>query len=169
MNNYFSLRVLAPLFTLAGIVPTSAIVVFIDGLENAIPADFVGVYFDIKNPLVIESPTGVVRPDNPDEYYIVSYSEPAAADWDFNFFLGGIGIAHNISANPYRDDPSDNISIIHALGIGESIDGTTATAMGALPLSTPGFGGSGVSNIQSHIGTDPGQFEAGVKLSLIHI
>lgn len=172
MNKIISLRTLtiAPIVFGMSTLASSAAITAVENINILIPSTFEGVYIDLLNPPTSLNLGSSGAADNSNGSSTISFSEPAG-DWDFNFFFGGIGIAHNSSVNPYRDDPTDNLSVIEALGVGATIDGTTATALGALPLTTPGFGGSGtgssgsggVSSSQSHIGTDPGQFEPGVE------
>lgn len=159
-SHYVGLTVLA----LATSGASAAVSVF-ENIDIAIPSTFEGIYLDLEN----NSTNSTSSSGTPSgDAFTISYTEPAAGDWDLNFFFGGIGIAHNSSINPYRGDASDNLSPIHALGVGESIDGSTATLSGALPLTTPDFGGSGigsggnggVSTSSSHLGTNPEQFEA---------
>lgn len=125
----------------SGLMTASAAVSYVENANIAIPANFGGVYLNLNNSDTNSSSSSGTAGGSAS--YTISYSEPAASDWDFNFFLGGVGIAHNSTANPYRDDDADNLSAIHALGVNDSIDGTSVTPSGALPLSSFGFGGSG--------------------------
>ena len=167
MKKFTSIQLGSALFVTALVAPSSGVITAVENLNIPIPANFEGVYIDIVNPPVVSNPTQSGSPDNADGSYAVSFSEPSG-DWDFNFFFGGIGIAHNESVNPYRTDSTDNLSPIQALGVGEIIDGVTAAASGALPLATPAFGGSGAgstgtSSSQNHIGTGAFEFEAATK------
>lgn len=152
--------------TVGGMAAASAVVTYVENVNVAIPANFGGVYLDITgNATNSSSPSGAAGNDA----FTISYSEPAVGGWDFNFFFGGVGIAHNSTVNPYRDDATDNLSAIHALGIDDLIDGSTATPSGAVPLATPSFGGSGtgsgggsgVSTSGDHMGAALEQFQAG--------
>ncbi|MDB4142898.1 hypothetical protein N9733_05490 [Akkermansiaceae bacterium] len=165
MNTSRNIRTSVLSLSLVVAASASGAVTYFENVNIPIPATFGGVYIDL-NANSTSSSTQSGSPDASGDAYTVNYSEPAAADWDFNFFFGGIGIAHNSTANPYRDDASDNLSVIHALGLGESIDGSTATSSGAVPLTTPSFGGSGtgsgggsgVSTSSSHVGPGADQF-----------
>lgn len=165
MNTSRNTHSLALAFSFAGIAIVSAVVTYVDNVNASIPATFGGVYIDL-NAKSTGSSASSGAPDPSGDSYTLSYTEPASGEWDFNFFFGGTGIAHHSSANPYRDDASDNLSVIYALGIGELVDGSTATSSGAVPLTTPSFGGSGtgsgggsgVSTSGSHVGVGADQF-----------
>ncbi|MDA7517559.1 hypothetical protein OAK89_03405 [Akkermansiaceae bacterium] len=165
MNSSPCIRTSALILSLGCLTTASGAIIYVNNANIAIPATFEGVYLDLSaNSTSSSTMTGA--PDALGDSYTISYSEPSAADWDFNFFFGGVGIAHNSNANPYRDDASDNLSAIHALLLGDDIDGNSATASGATPLTSPAFGGSGtgsgggsgVSTSGSHVGPGADQF-----------
>jgi hypothetical protein len=143
----------------------AAITAFED-VNILIPTTFEGVYLDLVSN---SSATASSSESSAAASYTISSSEPASDQWDFNFFFGGAGIAHNSSANPYREDASDQLSAVQALGIDDTIDGVTATSTGALPLTTPAYGGSGtgsgggggISTSGNHLGLNAGQFQSG--------
>ena len=162
---------LAIVVSLAATVPASAVVTAVEDANIPIPADFNGVYLDLVSPAAPENPEQSGSADNTVGAYTVEFGIPSG-DWDLNFFFGGVGIAHNNTANPYRADGSDNLSAIHALGLGEIVNGSTPLGSGAaVPLTTPELGGSGtsssggsgVSTSGNHIGTNPEQFQPGVE------
>lgn len=170
MKKVFSVRGLIPAIALASFSPALGVLTVVEGANIPIPANFGGVYLDILSPPVVGSSTQLGLPDNAGGNYTISFSQPGG-DWDFNFFFGGVGIAHNATVNPYRNDALDNLSAIQALGLGEIINGTTPTAGSAVPLTTPSLGGSGtgssggsgVSTSGNHMGSGPGQFTPGEK------
>ena len=155
--------------SIVGVSAASAAVTYVENANIPIPITFGGVYLDLTANST-SSGTFTGAPDGNDTYTI-SYSEPAPANWDINLFFGGAGIAHNSTLNPYRDDSADKLSAIHNLGLGDAINGSTATPSGAVPLATASFGGSGtgagggsgVSTSENHMGTNAEQFQSGTQ------
>lgn len=141
-------------------------------LDIPIPTSFDGVYLNLI-PVENTEPSGPSGAPDPDpDRYTVSFTEPA--DWDVNFFFGGIGIAHSPSFNPYRADASDKVSPVHNLGLNIEIDGGPATTPGSPPLPPGGsnpltlatFGGSGDATgnpATNHLGSGAFQFQSGTE------
>ncbi|GAA5477862.1 hypothetical protein [Haloferula helveola] len=151
-----------------------AAVVYSGIQDIPIPTTFDGVYLDIITETATEPSPSSGTADPAGDTFTISYSEPA--EWDVNFFFGGLGIAHSPTFNPYRDDAADILSPIHNLGLNTYIDGGTATAPapgdpplpagGSNPLTTPSYGGSGDSSGSSatnHVGSNAFQFQSGTE------
>ena len=163
---FHSLTLVGPaLLTLSSL---HASVTFVDPVDIAIPFNFGGVYLDLNTGNTANSTLGGTAAS---DSYTISYSQPAAGDWDLNFFFGGTGIAHNSSLQPYRGDGSDNLSAIHNVEAGSIINGGPITPEPATGISTilgiADFGGSGTGSgggldgtlTETHMGPADNQFE----------
>ena len=111
---------------------SSTAAVLYSGVQNIpIPTTFAGVSLtlDRSDAAVFSQDTTATNTDG--------------SSWDLNFFLGGAGLANSPSAQPVRDNAGDNLSFVHNLVPGTSVDsGSTFSS---------GFGGSGFPN--QHIGS----------------
>ena len=168
----YNWSVLAAVFLLAGGGIGHAAVTYVDPPNITIPFSFGGVYLDIETAAEnSSSPSGGADPSG--DSYTISYSEPASGDWDVNIFFGGAFIAHNTTFQPYREDPLDNLSAIHNVGLNSEIDGGAIvpepSSGPSAPLTTPDFGGSGTttgggldgSQSPTHMGGATDQFTNG--------
>lgn len=123
------------------------------GLVNiVIPTTFEGVYINLDSGA---SSTGDASSAAADVNSFTVGAMPVAG-WDVNFFFGGIGMAHDMGFQPFRDDVSDNLSRIESVAEGTVVD---AASVAAGTLGTPAFGGSGQAN-----GSPVGESHFGVGL-----
>ena len=117
-----------------------AAVIYSGVVDIAVPTTFNGVYLNIGT-------GGNSEPSNdPDavlsDSYTIGYTAPA--DWDVNFFFGGIGIAYSPTFRPFVDDPVGNLSQILNVAPGTVI--STEAAARTVGIGSGAFGGSGRSN-----------------------
>lgn len=134
------------LLGLGGVCP--AAVTYVDPPDITIPFSFQGVYLDLETEAT--NTPGAPGGSSGTGDYTVSFSEPASGDWDVNFFFGGAIIAHNTTFQPYRTDggtdAGDNLSAIHKMTSGTTIDGST---VGVSQVNSTGptysTGGSGTT------------------------
>jgi hypothetical protein len=141
-------RSLAPLLAcglLLGAGAARAAVTYSGVVNIGIPTSFNGVYLNLDTPIGIDPNDPVEGTDidpvpDVDFGYTIGYSEPA--DWDVNFFFGGIGIAYSDTFNPFVDDSVAQGSQILNVAIGTNIQSEAASRT----LGVNSFGGSGRPN-----------------------
>jgi uncharacterized protein (TIGR03382 family) len=120
-------------------VSTQAAVTYSDVVDIPIPITFNGVYLNLA-----VSPADTLPPDEADvvgpDSYTIGYDQPA--DWDVNFFFGGIGIAYSPTFQPFVDDTVSARSQILNVAFGTNIQAEAASRT----LGVNSYGGSGTSN-----------------------
>jgi hypothetical protein len=109
-------------------------------VDIAIPTSYNGVYLNLGT-------GGTSEPGNdPDsiltDTYTIGYSAPA--EWDVNFFFGGIGIAYSPTFRPFVDDTVGNRSQI--LNVATETVISTEAAARSVGVGSGAYGGSGRPN-----------------------
>lgn len=122
-------------------------VTYVNPADITIPFTFGGVYLDLVTGN--QGTPGAGAPVIEDDSYGISFGEPSG-DWDLNLYFGGALLIHNTTFQPYREDPLDNRSAAHNVGLGQVVDGVTALPGGGLP----GSSGIGVSGTTADGGLD---------------
>lgn len=138
MKLTFPFRTGALAIGLVGAPVAPAAITHFDVEDIPIPVNFNGVYLNLDT-VGSEAPPNDSDTSDADSYTI-SYSEPA--EWDVNFFFGGIGIAYSDTFQPFVDETVGARSQIL-----EVTQGTVIASEAVLrTLGVSSYGGSGAPN-----------------------